>query len=225
MNIAFLSTIDGTAWGGSEELWSVAALLARRQGHDVTASVHHWQQPRPKLDPLHAAGVRIIEHPSLVGHANLRKQRFFIRHPNVALRWTPRLSVFGAMLRPRPDVVCISQGDTYGITQHFEFDWLLKYLQREKIPVVVICHLSQEDRFLPDGYVEKARQAFARVASLAFVSERQKKVVECQIAQALPQALVLRNPVNLADSSAVPGRGHDVATGDGGTGGGGTQGA
>jgi hypothetical protein len=41
-------------WGGSEELWSQAALRLHGQGHDVAASVPWWPEERlsRKLDLL-----------------------------------------------------------------------------------------------------------------------------------------------------------------------------
>ena len=42
MRIAFISTMDGLPWGGSEELWSQAATRLLADGHDVLASVIGW---------------------------------------------------------------------------------------------------------------------------------------------------------------------------------------
>jgi hypothetical protein len=47
MRFVFVSAMSGYPWGGSEELWSQAALRLRDQGHDVAASVPWW----PRLSP------------------------------------------------------------------------------------------------------------------------------------------------------------------------------
>lgn len=48
MKLAFISTMDGIPWGGSEELWSRTALLALQEGHQVFVSVYDWDR---KLHP------------------------------------------------------------------------------------------------------------------------------------------------------------------------------
>jgi hypothetical protein len=40
MHILFISTMEGTPWGGSEELWSQAALRLLEKGHRISASVY-----------------------------------------------------------------------------------------------------------------------------------------------------------------------------------------
>jgi hypothetical protein len=47
--ILFCSTMMGPAWGGSEELWSQAALLLHGRGVGVKAMVRVHGDPRPKL--------------------------------------------------------------------------------------------------------------------------------------------------------------------------------
>ncbi len=37
MRFAFITTMLGAAWGGSEELWSQVAIQLSRDGHDVSA--------------------------------------------------------------------------------------------------------------------------------------------------------------------------------------------
>ena len=39
MRFAFISTMTGWAWGGSEELWNQTAVQLKRDGHDVQVSV------------------------------------------------------------------------------------------------------------------------------------------------------------------------------------------
>src|SRR5262245_602797 len=59
MRFVFLSTMLGSPWGGSEELWSQAALRLRRGGNHVAASAIWWPQPSPKVTALARAGIDI----------------------------------------------------------------------------------------------------------------------------------------------------------------------
>ncbi len=40
MNLAFISTVRGYRWAGTEEVWYAAALKALDAGHKVTAYIH-----------------------------------------------------------------------------------------------------------------------------------------------------------------------------------------
>src|SRR5271154_7324684 len=62
MKFAFISTMDGSPWGGSEELWSQAAPRLKRAGHDVQASVHYWPQLSEKVTALAEQGIPIETH-------------------------------------------------------------------------------------------------------------------------------------------------------------------
>ena len=58
MRFAFFSTMDSQPWGGSEELWSRAAVRLLASGHEVAFNYPRWPaQPEP-LKRLVAAGAR-----------------------------------------------------------------------------------------------------------------------------------------------------------------------
>jgi hypothetical protein len=42
MKWAFISTMEGCPWGGSEELWSRVARWLLEGGHEVYANVKFW---------------------------------------------------------------------------------------------------------------------------------------------------------------------------------------
>ena len=60
MLFAFISRMEGSPWGGSEELWSQAAARLRAMGHGVLASVVGWEGVRPpKLKELEDMGIEV----------------------------------------------------------------------------------------------------------------------------------------------------------------------
>src|SRR5215471_9973753 len=63
-HIAFVSTMEGAPWGGSEELWSRTALNLAAQGFSVWASVHEWSPPHKRVLALVEGGVDVWVRPS-----------------------------------------------------------------------------------------------------------------------------------------------------------------
>lgn len=193
--VSFISTLIGGPWGGSEELWGAAAHAALAQGWAVQASVTRYRPRGAKLDALAAAGARIDERP-------------YRRRPiaNLIDRAVPP---FRQVARFRPDIVCISHG--------FPYDFCVRQVPHEierltknfAIPYVVICQFNQEDLFVSGKYFQTARTLYGRAAAVVFVAEHNHRLTERQLAMRLPQGVVLRNPVNLPDTSILPWTGDD----------------
>lgn len=49
----------GSPWGGSEELWSRAALRLLREGHVVRAAVKRWPTPVARVQDLVNQGIPV----------------------------------------------------------------------------------------------------------------------------------------------------------------------
>ncbi len=58
-SILFISVMNGSAWGGSEEQWYQAALWMSRNGYRVAVCVFHWNEKIPKLEILKNNGCQI----------------------------------------------------------------------------------------------------------------------------------------------------------------------
>lgn len=63
-SILFLSVMNGSAWGGSEEQWFRLALWMAKKNYDVSVSCFDWEEKREKLDALQKAGVKLFLLPS-----------------------------------------------------------------------------------------------------------------------------------------------------------------
>src|SRR5271166_3360639 len=103
MRFVFISTMAGAPWGGSEELWSQAAMRLHQQGHEVSASVAWWPESSPKVTALVEHGVKLCVRdsrvkPSLAIRAWNRIQRRLDRAPRE----------FAWLRRQKPDLVVIS---------------------------------------------------------------------------------------------------------------------
>jgi L-malate glycosyltransferase len=187
MKIGVISTANGLAWGGSEELWAVMVEEASKRQIEVAVSLCREAVVPDKLSALQNNGVRLF------------RRRRLLRRPfeKIASKVT---SSFGGIFRENPDVVCISQSWTY---EAVYLNDLLSLLYDAAIPYVVVCQFSHDDAghgAIRDGAIEFFRRAFRVV----FVSRKNLKSVERQLAQTLSNGVVLQNPVNLSDTSAVP---------------------
>jgi len=103
-----------------------------------------------------------------------------------------------------PDVVCISQGGTYDCMNSKQFSRLPGLLSKRGIPYVIVCHGNIEMDIPSDAQRTRAVAFFLGADRLVFVADRMRMLAERQLAQALPNAVVLRNPLNLKTFSAVP---------------------
>src|SRR5258708_37458917 len=64
MKFAFVSTMLGAPWGGSEELWSQAAIRFQRAGHEVHALVPYRTRLPAKVLLLAQQGIAVQTYPS-----------------------------------------------------------------------------------------------------------------------------------------------------------------
>jgi glycosyltransferase involved in cell wall biosynthesis len=110
------------------------------------------------------------------------------------------ISPFRDIFRFNPDVICISQSWTY---ESIYSSGLLSLLYNTLIPYVVVCQFN-DDAVLRDNIRQEAIKFFDRAFRVVFVSHKNLKAAERQLAKKLPNALVLQNPVKLSDLAAVP---------------------
>lgn len=170
MRFAFISTMDGAPWGGSEELWYQAAMHLRVAGHDVLACVTHWPEVPVPIAHLVRRGAIVVARPRTRSGA-----------AGIASAWK-RIAEF------RPDIVCISQGAAMcGV------DWMLSCLEAT-IPYAVICQANFEYWWPDDERADRLRKAFGGCLHAGFVSHRNRRLFETQIGEPLPTAAVVRNP-------------------------------
>lgn len=59
MKVLFLSLMNGSHWGGSEELWYATALWMNANGHDVAVCCYDWPEKKAKLQFLSERGARL----------------------------------------------------------------------------------------------------------------------------------------------------------------------
>jgi glycosyltransferase involved in cell wall biosynthesis len=205
MRIAFFSSMMAEApWGGSEELWCRTARLALERGHQVAVLKFRWPEIPPKIRELQERGAWLRQ----LARLNWERGR--------SLHWRlteklERFRVCGALASWKPDVVCVSQGGAFDMISCAFF--FVRFLNEHAVPYIVVCQHNLEDlAFMSEAARQTAVAYFSRAQRVAFVAEQNLRAAERQIAAGVPNACVVRNPVNLAGLQSVPYPDSDVVT-------------
>jgi L-malate glycosyltransferase len=201
MRIAFISTMSGFPWGGSEYLWAATAEQALKDGHEVIISLYNWSMENPLVKSLQNQGAKIFprsrSQSSTFLSRSFRKLNQYI--PSLQALYSP--SVYKPVFESNPDVICISQG---GMCDAIYFPELNDMIYESLIPFVVICQLNIDTFIFNDSTRSIVREQLDRASSIAFVSNHNLKLAERQLALNLQKAIVVQNPVNLINRSYVP---------------------
>ena len=182
----FVSTMGGGSWGASEELWAATAEQALACGHEVGISVYDWPSAPEMLQRLGRKGAQIW-----------RRRR---GDGTRLARLTRRLrSPYAHIGEFRPDVTLVSQGGTYDA---LHLPGLAATLAELGKPFALLCHANTE--IVEPTIRARASDLFGRAALLGFFSNHSRRICEQQLARELPNAMVLQNPIKLADYTPLP---------------------
>lgn len=198
LRFAFISSLCGSPWGGSELLWSQTAETLRKQGCPVFASVHGWSDTPQAVVDLRLANIQVYErHYDSVSVADrtTRVWQRICRKPEtdpVAIR------MMGCMERFNPSLVCISNGATGDGLQWIEL------CQERGFPYVIIAQAATEAVWPCDRNAERLITAYTSAVASFFVSRRNLELLETQLGISLPNAEIVRNPVNVPFESTCP---------------------
>ncbi len=183
--IGFVTINQSAPWGGSEELWSQAAMYLVQQGYSVGASVKHWQPVPSQIQDLEQAGCAITYRWS--NRSPWHRLRAGLSKGKVFHRWLDQF---------RPDLVVISQGiNIYGA------DWMAACANRN-IPYINLVHSAAENYWPSDEAAKALAGGYQRAQKSFFVSHRNIALTEKQLAVKLDQAQVIRNPFKVSYQAA-----------------------
>lgn len=111
---------------------------------------------------------------------------------------------FRKLIRFRPAIICINQGAAYDCVTLPGMQRLNDWLLQCGVPCIYANHGNLEWQVPDDGARGLARRLFCRASKVGFMSMRNVALAERQLAADLPNAIVMRNPVNISDRSIVP---------------------
>ncbi len=195
MRIAFISTMEGAPWGGSEYLWSAAALRALQEGHQVFFDTARWPEVHPTLQGLLAKGaVACFRTP----YKHQLHHRIAGKLGNLPHKYTRELS---RLIHFRPDVLVISQGAAFDIGTERQ---VLQFLKETDIPFLIICHSYHVGQVLPKEMRQDLAVVYLKAKQLLVISNSQAEIMQQQLAYQLPNISLVANPLNIAVPEAMP---------------------
>lgn len=192
--IAFVTTMAGVPWGGSEELWGQTALRLLETGHDVSALVYDWPVRPAPLKKLSAAGGRLSFRPKELVFPRSALERLRQRFSPTPLT-SAEMNWLG---REKPDLLVISQGGPWdGVP------WMTA-CRRLGIPYCPIVHAHSEIWWPEDAGLAEGRAALSDAEKVFFVSKANRSQMEMQAGMRLARAEVVINPWKVDASQPVP---------------------
>lgn len=188
----FVFISSNVTWGGSEDLWSEAAIRLAKAGHRVTAYKNAFQRVEGSTARLNAAGCRLIalaKIPLLPWRAY-----YFIVALNYLVNFGfQTLHLYLSLkLRRRPDLVIVSQGGNHD-------GWLFASVCiRLKLPFVLISQKATDLYWPLDTRRDYMRAALEAARHCFFVSRHNLELTEEQFGMRLDHASVVRNPFKVS---------------------------
>jgi glycosyltransferase involved in cell wall biosynthesis len=180
MRIAFLSTMGGLPWGGSEELWSGAADELLDRGHEVLFNYRQWPATAAPLQRLIDKGAK----PSFRSRLRLGRsmRRLLERSHLIDLKFLPWLK------KSKPDFVVIS------VASHTEEPQIAGACHRLGIPYAILLQAAGYNNWIRPQDVPAIRFAYANARQCFFVSADNRTIVESNLAFDLSHSEIVDNP-------------------------------
>ncbi len=184
MRIAFFSTMGGLPWGGSEELWSRAALVLLDRGHEVAFNCLKWPTIAAPLQRLIDSGVQ--------GHFRSRRRLGrTLREALRKLRLT-RLQYMSWLRACRPDFVVIS------FSCHTDDPQIATTCRTLGIPYAIVLQAAGPHSWMDTRRLDDYRPAYADARRCFFVSNDNREIIESNLAIDLPRAEIVDNPFTVS---------------------------
>lgn len=192
--IAFVSTMLGTPWGGSEELWSQTAMRLLEQGHRVDVSVPGWPMRPKQVEDIIAKGGNVsfrARSLPLIQRSLAKIRKRFSPEPldHESMEW---------LRREKPDLLVISQGGPWD-----SVPWL-RACRQLGIPYCPIVHAHNEHWWPSDDELAAGLPALLEARRLFFVSKSNKNLMEMQCGTRFRHAEVVVNPWKVDATSPAP---------------------
>lgn len=192
--IAFISTMCGETWGGSEQLWGAAAHVLLKTGHRVAAGVNHWPGLHPEWDALEAAGceLHVREYiPTLPG-------RLLNRFLPTARKIPPRNATHDWLHEFHADLIVVCQAWTDDGLD------VMEMCRRNNWKFASIVQAASEYQWPDDERALRLRRVYQIAVSTFFVSRHNLKLTEAQIAARISHGEIVWNPIGVNHRQPLP---------------------
>jgi glycosyltransferase involved in cell wall biosynthesis len=187
MRVAFISTVHGHGWPGSEFLWGETAGKLLDQGHEVFARCSKDFRDSKVLSRLVEKGLVYESVQPRYSRIQRLAGRFF--EPMAKLKaWNPEL-------------VVVSAGSAFDISYSPP---LARFLLEYGIPFIPICHFNAETFWVDESSRSVMRRVYEKAANSVFVSADNHRITERQLALKIENFHVIRPPFPLVLEEPVP---------------------
>lgn len=184
-----------SSWGGSEELWSRAALELLGDGHGILANIHGSHTPRPRIRALAQAGA--IIHERMFTRIQLRpKPLRSVLQP--VFRNASRSAFKLWLRRQQSDLICISAGDIV------DRSGLMQLCMLSGKPYTIIVQANAEQWWPDDRNAKILIDVYTQARRVFFVADRNRELLETQLGIGLSNAELVRNPFNVSRNARLP---------------------
>jgi glycosyltransferase involved in cell wall biosynthesis len=186
------------SWGGSEELWADMAKVALQNNHTVIHLAYEFKPLHPKMQELINKGLIYYTRPSYKRKFNkslleiIHKSFFFIKkRTNNSVR---------KIFEHNPNLV-LYNGTCYSIAEEKK---LLHYWGKAGINFFILGHFNNDKgENLSPSAIEAIKQAYHKSKQVFFVAARSIQTAKRELNTDIPNALVIRNPVNIRSTEII----------------------
>jgi glycosyltransferase involved in cell wall biosynthesis len=182
LKIAFISTMRGSQWGGSEELWSLSAVDLLSKGHNVSSLVIEKNTNHKRLELFKKLGGKLIFIPKKSGLRSILCSKINCHLPNI---W-----VLLYIYRFKPDIIVISQGYAY------EGIYWMKLCSMLKLKYTTIIHANSEIWWPQDNELTEIGIVYKSALKIFFVSKSNRDLFMDQCGCDFGNMELTNNPWN-----------------------------
>ena len=188
MHLVFISTLYNPLWGGSEVLWSSAAMRALKEGHQVSVFVSEREKLELPLEKLETAGARLFFWKSKYEPLN-----FFQRVvKKLSGRKLPEWEWWHGNLPKDADVICLNQGGAVcGPIRH----GLTESIMSSGVPYLVLARADGGIEYLTDSTRPRVKNFLENARGYISASRSTIELVRLHIPTPLQNAQVLHSPI------------------------------
>jgi len=184
MKLAFVSSMNGSPWGGSEILWSETVQYLSKHGYQVRVACAKWPQtPQPIKELVQDNRINVWEYSSnSISNKKLSKRIIdkilFRTTVNEKRKWLRESSI---------DLLCISSGHAT------EGAYWMQLAKEEGIPYVTIAHACAEFLWPVDKEADYLIPLFESAVKCYFVSQGNKNLLQTQLGFEFKNAEIIPN--------------------------------
>jgi glycosyltransferase involved in cell wall biosynthesis len=187
MKVAFISTVQGHRWPGSEYLWSECAGQLLTSGHQCFARVSSDCAGAEVLRNLAARGLVVEYDTPRPGRWSRVRDQY--------------ISPFRGLTAFAPDVIVVSSGSAY---DPFYQPALGRFLQGTDRPFIFICHFNAETFWVDEAMRGVMGRIYQKAAGSVFVSHENRRLTERQLAVEISKSKIIPPPLRLDLPAPLP---------------------